>query len=183
MAALAAAAPMLSTVATIAGTAFSVIGNIREGNAQRAQAEQQAKEAEVASKNAFAESSREAAQYKREKEYALSTAQARGAASGVGRSLDIEAEIASFGDDQVGTSISRGLAEKDRLLRSAANYRATGKAAQTAGYIGAAGAAFGGATNYLADKYGQGGYGATGKGSTFQPGYVRGGVPYPGRFS
>ena len=160
---LAAIAPVISTVATIASTAFSVIGSIREGNAQRAQAEQQAKESEVASKNALAEASRESAQYKREKEYALSSAQARGAASGAGRSLDIEAEIASFGADQQDLSISRGLAEKNRLLRSAANQRATGKAAQTAGYIGAAGAAFGGASNYLADRYGQGGASALDK--------------------
>ena len=163
MAALA-AVPLLGTtvgtVATIAGTAVSAFGAISAGRAQRDAADAQAAQMEMDAKTEFANASMDSSMLKRQTDELKSTARARGAASGVGRDLEIESEIAGFGQTQQDAAIAT-----DRLKYGAAAQRASGEASGRAGYIGAAGIAFKGVSNSLAAKYGQEGYGAIGYGT------------------
>ena len=178
MAALA-AVPLLGTtvgtVATIAGTAVSAFGAISAGRAQRDAADAQAAQMEMDAKTEFANASMDSAMLKRQTDELKSTARALGAASGVGRDLEIESEIAGFGQTQQDAAIATGLMRRDRLKYGAAAQRASGKPSARAGYIGAAGIAFKGASNSLAAKYGQDGYlGALGTAKQIGPGPNRG---------
>lgn len=188
----------LAVPALIAGTAVSAIGSIASGNAakrqadmeaQRIQAEayarRQALEFEAAqldnqAKTEFALGQRDMLEKRRGKEMALSTLQARSAASGFSATdptaLALGDEISRYGTLQEQMSLFGGESQAEGLKLSAAGrrftgesgvqaaaatadaVRASGRSARTAGYFNAAGTVLGSIASYgMAGKYGSSG--------------------------
>lgn len=138
-------------IASLAGTAVSAVGAIQQGNAAKAAADYNA---QIAERNAvIARQQGAAAAAKQEREGRIRMGMARASAGGSGVTLD------SFGDllqdsakqeelDRLTILYNADLQAQSGEL-SAAGERASGAAAQKAGYIGAAGSLLkGGASAY-----------------------------------
>jgi murein L,D-transpeptidase YcbB/YkuD len=109
-----------------------------QGDAARAQAEYEARNLDAQAKQEFAASQREALQYRRQKQLALSSLQAKGAASGFdpnsASNLAIADEIEKYGTVQEGMAMYGGSARARNLEATAAGKRLSGQSAYDAAY-------------------------------------------------
>jgi hypothetical protein len=160
---------LISTIASAVGTVVSVIGSIQQGQAQQEMANYRAKLAEMRGKEEFAAGQRRMMQERRRKELALSSLQARAAASGgdttdptvvnLGAGLEQEGEFRALTEFYKGENAKRGYQD------AAAAARFEGEQAASASLWKAGGTLLSGvgsfASNY--DKaFGSGNYYATG---------------------
>lgn len=178
LAALAPAIGTLGTTATIVGTGVSAVGTIAAGRAQARQAQAaglagkqaadyEAAQLEMRGKEEQAAAQREAEEYRRRKELALSTGQARAAASGFSATdptaLALADEIAKYGTLQEQLATYGGTSRRAGLEAAATGERFSGQSAYEAGlktaksirrgsYFDAASTILGGVST-LADKY------------------------------
>lgn len=147
----------LTTALSVAGTAFSVLGAIQEGQAASAQADYQA---QVANRNAeiSAQQTKEALETQdRERRLRRGAAIAAGGASGVG--------IDSFGDILSSSAMQeemdllnikqQGLLQQQNFESEARFAKAQGKQAKTASYMKAGTALIGGASDLFGGQKGK----------------------------
>jgi hypothetical protein len=159
LSAAAAAAPTLSTVATvasIAGTAVTAAGTIAAGKQAEATAKGEALQLEAKGKEEQAASQRDAEEFRRRKNLALSTLQANSAASGFTATdptaLALSDEISRYGSLQEQMAAYGGASRRAGLEDQAAGRRIEGKAARQGSMYSAAGTILGGITS-MADRY------------------------------
>jgi hypothetical protein len=178
--AIASAAPTIGTIAGIAGTGLGAAGTIAAGRAEAASARRQgevqqrvaeltAQQLEDKGKDELAQAQRQAAQYRRQKNLALSTLTARSSAGGFTASdptaLAIADEITRYGTLQEQMAMYGGKAKQADAVNQAAMERISGQAAYDAGVASAkaakkgayfsAGSTILGGISTLADRYGR----------------------------
>ena len=155
-------APTIGIIASLAGTAISAVGSIAAGNAARRDAEFQAAQMDIQSKQEYAAAQREAQEIERQKKVVMSRQQALSAASGLGAAddtvLEIAAETAGYGEEQKQSALAQGEMRRRQLEYGAAGTRATGTANQIGSYFNAGSTIMGGFANAFEMKYGSGGY-------------------------
>lgn len=122
-----------------ASAAVGTVGAIRQGNFAANAAEAEAKEQQRAGDEAFAEGQRRMQIARRQGELALGSARAMGAASGAGFSDQIETGIREQADYNAMVEFYGGRSRQNTFYGQAANTRASGRSARTAGYINAVG--------------------------------------------
>ena len=148
---LASNAGIIGAISTGVGAVVSAAGARAQGRAQRQAAERQAQMLEINAKNEKAAAQRQALQLKRNKELAISTAQARAGGSGFDptdpTTLDITGEIERYGTLQEQSALFGGLSRAEGLTDEAASVRATGAAQEQASKIDAASTLLGGITS------------------------------------
>lgn len=149
-------ASAIAPVATIAGTAVGAAGAMAAGKAAQQSAEFEAKQLEVKGKEEQAASQREAAEFQRRKQLALSNLQAESAGSGFTATdpttLALADEIERYGTYQEQVAMYGGTSRRAGLEAQAAGRRAEGKAARQAAKYDAVGTILSGVTS-LATKY------------------------------
>lgn len=154
MGALAALGPILSAV----GTGIGVLGTIQQGREAKAQAEYQAKVQEQQADEAYASAQRDAAEKYRKGQIMLGDQRAAIAGSGGDLTdpsvLDIMGDTAAEIDLAARTDIYRGDQQARGYNDAAINSRITGKNAQRASYLSAAGTLFSGVSN-MYSRFGQ----------------------------
>lgn len=150
----------IAPILAIAGTVVSAVGTIAAGNAQKAAADFQAKQADARAAEERAASQRDAMEVNHKTDLVLSRQQALAAGSGFNA---LSPDIANLAGETAGrgayqaemTRYGGDVRGQDYNLR-AAGLRMTGQADQTAGYIGAAGTILQGGASWFS-KYGNGG--------------------------
>lgn len=148
----------LALIAGGLGTAAQVMGTITQGNQARAQAEYQAKVQSMQADETKAASQRDAAAQYRQGAYLAS--QQRAAIAGSGGSLadasvlDLMGDTAAETDLAARTEIYKGEQQMRGLNDAAKNSIISGRNAQTASYIGAAGSLFSGVSS-MYSRFGQ----------------------------
>lgn len=156
MAAVAAIAPVISTVATIAGTVISYAGTIAAGKAQQQAANYEAQQLDIKAKEEQAAAQREAEQFRRRKELALSSLQTRAAASGFTTTdptaLNLAEETEKYGTVQEQLAMYGGTSRRAGLEGQAAAARMSGQAAMQGARYKALGTVISGIGS-LADRY------------------------------
>lgn len=152
--------PMTMMVLAAAGTAVSAAGTIASGQAAdrmgqaqqhamqvegqnaRTAAEYEAKQLDIHGKEEFATGQREAQQLGRQKRLALSSLQAKGAASGFSATdpsnLAIADEIEKYGSVQEGMALYGGSARERDTAAAASSRRFSGQSAYDAAYASGA---------------------------------------------
>lgn len=146
---MAAAGAAVTAVGTIAsGQAADRIGKMQQQNLEvrgqnaRAAANYEAQQLDIQAKDEFASGQRDAQALKRQKNLALSTLQARGAASGFSATdpsnLAIADEIEKYGSVQEGMALYGGSARARDLTASAEARRFSGQSAYDAAYASGA---------------------------------------------
>ncbi|MQY48189.1 hypothetical protein GAO09_19320 [Rhizobiales bacterium RZME27] len=166
MGALAGLAPIFGAI----GTGISVLGTIQAGREAKAQADYQAKVQEMQADEAQAASQRDAAATYRQGR--LIASQQRAAVAGAGGDLtdpsviDIMADTDFETDLAARTDIYRGEQQARGLNDAAVNSRISGKNAQKAAFISAAGNLFSGVSNMYSRFGAQAKTTATASGST-----------------
>lgn len=160
-AAIAAAAPSLSTIGTVAaigGSVLSGLGQIQAGKAANVNAKFQAAQLEQQAGQERASSQRVAIEERRRAAIASSNAQAAAASSGGGATdptvLNITGGIAEQGEYNALSALFEGEERARGLNLQATSRRMEGKQARKAGYISGASTIIGGAGNALMAKYG-----------------------------
>jgi hypothetical protein len=147
-------APIVSGAATIAGGAIAAQGQKAQAQAQQQALNYQAAQLEMKGKEEQAAAQREAFAHKREKDFALSALQARGAASGFAAddptTLQIGSDIEKYGTLQQMMAAYGGKSRRAGLEASAAGSRAEGAAAVQGAKYSAAGTILGGVTSGFA---------------------------------
>ena len=153
MAQMAAVLPYIAAASTVIGVGMQV----RQGNIQRQQMEQQASEREEDANAALAESQREALIERKKAKNLVSRARAIAGASGAGSSdptvTNILTDIETQGEVNYLNALHSGQTMARGLRSGAATARRTGRATQTASRINAASTGLAGATSWYA-KYG-----------------------------
>ena len=163
MAALFAALPLIlpsletvGTIATIAGTAVTAAGTIAAGKNAEASAKFEAQQMEAKGKEEQAASQREADEYRRRKNLALSKLQSNSAASGFTATdptaLALADEISKYGTFQEQMANYGGASRRAGLEDQAAGRIMEGKAARRGSMYSAAGTILGGVAT-MADRY------------------------------
>lgn len=148
----------LALIAGGIGTAVSTLGTIQAGREAKAQADYQAKVQEMQADESVASSQRDAAEKYRQGR--LIASQQRAAIAGSGGDLtdpsviDIMADTDFETDLAARTDIYRGEQQARGLNDAAVNSRISGKNAQKASYISAAGNLFSGVSN-MYSRFGQ----------------------------
>lgn len=147
MGALAGLAPIFSAV----GTGISVLGTIQAGREAKAQAEYQAKVQEQQADEAYASAQRDATEKYRKGRIMLGDQRAAIAGSGGDLTdpsvLDIMGDTEAEIDLAARTDIYKGEQQARGLNDAAINSRISGKNAQKASYISAAGSLFSGVSS------------------------------------
>lgn len=170
----------VAAVSAIAGSGMSAYGTLaagkereqallEQGRTQRESSEYQAAQLEVEANNELATSQQEMLQFRRQKKLALSSLQARSAASGFTAtdptSLAIAEDIEKHGTMQERIALYRGISKSQNLKDQAHATRYSGqsferakikegKAARKASYYGAGSTILGGISSF-AGKYGK----------------------------
>ena len=146
----------IATIATLVGTAVSAVGTIAAGKADKASADYEAAQLDINAKEEMAAAQREGEEYRRKKELALSSLQARAAGSGFSATdptaLALADEISKYGTLQEQMAMYGGKSRRAGLEAQAAGRRMSGRAARTGSYY-KAGATILGGISTLADKY------------------------------
>lgn len=154
-----------SVVATLAGAGITAAGTIAAGDSTEKIAEFEAKQLEAKGKEEQAAGQKEAREYRRKKELALSRNQTVAAASGFSATdptaLALQDEIARYGTYQEQMAQYGGESRRSGLEGQAAGRRYEGKAEKRASRFRAAGTILGTAGS-LAGKYGGGTGGSSG---------------------
>lgn len=148
---------VLGTIATIAGTALSVIGTISAGAQQSAAYKYQAQQDKIAADEAKASSQREAAAQRRQGDLVLSRQRAAIAANGGNTAepsvIDVMADTGTEADLAARTQLFKG-EEQSRGYKDAATIAGINASnARTNSYFGAAGDLFKGVTSFY-DRFG-----------------------------
>lgn len=138
----------------IAGPLLMMAGSISGGMAANKAAKFEAAQIERQAKAAQAEASREAMEEGRQRDLALSRAQAIGAASGAGRASRIEGEIAAEGTYRALSAVWAGDERAAGLNTQAQARRIEGKNAKRASFFRAASAGASGLGNFAASPSG-----------------------------
>lgn len=148
----------IATIASIGGTIVSAIGTIAAGNAQRRAANFQAAQLEQQAGQELAASQREAYEYQRNKDLALSRQQAVAGASGLSATdpsvLFLAGETAGRGRYQEEMALYTGKARQQGFQNQAKATRLSGQAAAQGAMFDAAGTILGGFGSFF-DKYGR----------------------------
>jgi hypothetical protein len=140
----------LALVAGLGGSAVSAVGQIQQGKAANAAAEQDALNAEAASREERAASQRDAIDKRKEAQIVMSRQQALAAASGAGAGADaptivrLMSDTASQGELNAQTAMFGGESRAQGFLQTAKSRRAEGKASLLGSQIGAFGAVLSG---------------------------------------
>lgn len=157
--------PLTLTIMSAASTAMSVVGSLQQGQQQKAYANYQAAQAE-----ADAKAERDAAEVhadKIRKAAKLQAGEARAALAGSGvdvgsgTPVDINSSIYANAEEDAWSAILGGKSKSNQLNAQAEGLRISGKNAESASYMKAAGSALYGAasiakgwkTNGLAESY------------------------------
>lgn len=144
---------ILGTVASLAGTAMSVMGGIQAGNAAEQEAKFEAAQLQRKADEERAAAQREAADKQKEGMLAQSRQQALAAASGGGAGIDSPTIVKLMGDTAGQTEFNRegamyvGENRARGYMDQAAARLASGKSAKRGSLIGAFGTAFSGLGN------------------------------------
>ncbi|MGN6773249.1 MAG: hypothetical protein ACTHJQ_25895 [Rhizobiaceae bacterium] len=148
----------IATVASIAGTALSVVGTISAGQQQSAAYEYQAKQQEMQADEAKAASQREAAAQRRQGDFILSKQRAGVAAAGGNVAepsvIDIMSDTSKEADLAARTQLYKGEQQARGYQDAAAISRVNASNAKTNSYFGAAGDLFKGVTS-MYDRFGK----------------------------
>lgn len=141
-------AAAISAITTVASTGVTAAGTIAAGKQQEAAAKFEAQQLEMRAKEEQAAAQREAEQYRRKKDMALSTLQARSASSGFTATdpttLAIADEIARYGTMQEQMAMYGGKSRRAGNEAQAQAARMEGAAARQGSYYSAAGTILGG---------------------------------------
>lgn len=146
----------IGLIAGLAGTAVSAAGTIAAGSAQKSAADFQAQQLRAKAAESLAASQREAADRQKQTDLVLSRQQAGAASSGLGALDPTILQLA--GDTYAKGTLNRdmvtysGKSQRAGYLDQANAAEASGKAAQTGSYFGAAGTILGGMSSF-ANKY------------------------------
>lgn len=147
---------VISTLATLGGTVMGAAGTIAAGKDAKRQAEYEAAQLDIKAKEEQAASQREAEQYRRKKELALSSITNKAAGSGFTATdptaLAIADEVAQYGTVQEQMAMYGGTSRRAGLEAQAEASRMEGAAKQRASKWNAASTILGGIGS-LADKY------------------------------
>lgn len=139
---------MLAIGATLAGSAVSAAGTIAAGKAAQQSADYEAAQLDIKAKEEQAAAQRDAQQYKERKELALSSLQARSAASGFTATdpttLALADEIERYGTMQEQIAQYGGKSRRRGLEDQATGRRIEGKAARKGAQYSAIGTILGG---------------------------------------
>lgn len=145
---LAGVATAVSTAATLAGSFIKARGALAAGKAAEQQAEYEAAQYDIKAKEEQAAGQREAQEYERKRDLALSELQAKSAASGFTAtdptSLALADEISRYGTYQAQMAQYGGKSRRTGLEGKAAGRRLSGKAARQGAKYSAAGTIVGG---------------------------------------
>src|SRR5690242_13694746 len=148
---------VLGTIATIAGTALSVIGTISAGEQQSAAYKYQAQQDKIAADEAKASSQREAAAQTRQGEFIMSRQRAAIAAGGgnVGEPsvIDVIADTGKQADLAARTQLFKGVEQSRGYNDAATIARVNASNSMTNAYLGAAGSLFKGVSS-MYDRFG-----------------------------
>jgi hypothetical protein len=146
----------IGTIASVAGTAVTAAGTIAAGQNKDTMAKYEAQQLEAKGKEEQAASQREAAEYQRRKQLALSKLQTNSAAGGFTATdptaLALGDEIAKYGTTQEQMAAYGGASRRAGLEDQAAGSRLEGRAAKQGAMYSAAGTILGGITS-MADRY------------------------------
>jgi len=153
LATMAAIASIVGTGVGLAGSAISAKGTIAAGKAEQQVANYQAAQAEVKGKEERAAAQRDAMQYKRQMQLALSKLQNNAAASGFAATdegtMDIAEEIAKYGTLQQQIAQYGGKSRQKGYQAQAQGLRLSGQAARQGAGYGATGTILAGAGNAI----------------------------------
>lgn len=149
--------PLIATVASLAGTAVAAQGTIAAGKAPKQAADYEAAQLNIKGKEEMAAAQQEAEGYAHQKDQALSSLQAKSAASGFSAtdptSLAMADEIAKYGTLQEQMSMYGGESRKAGIDAQATARRMEGKAAMKGARLSAAGTIIGGVSG-MATRFG-----------------------------
>lgn len=149
--------PLIATVASLAGTAVAAQGTIAAGKAQKQAADYEAAQLNIKGKEEMAAAQQEAEGYAHQKDQALSSLQAKSAASGFSAtdptSLAMADEIAKYGTLQEQMSMYGGESRKAGIDSQATARRMEGKAAMKGAKLSAMGTIIGGVSG-MATRFG-----------------------------
>lgn len=147
---------VISTLATVAGTAVAARGTIAEGKAAQVAANYEAQQLDIKGKEEQAAAQREAEQLRRQKNLALSKVTARSAASGFSATdpstLAISDEIEKYGTVQEQMAMHGGTSRRAGLEAQATAARFEGRQARKASRYKAAGTILSGVST-LASRF------------------------------
>lgn len=156
----------LGTIAMISSLVGGVVqagGDLRAGRAQQQAANYEAAQLDIKAKEEMAAAQLDAQQLRRNKELALSTLQARSAASGFSATdpttLDLAGEIQEYGTLQEQLALYGGKSRRAGIEAQAEGQRAGGSAAAQGSGYSAFGSILGGVTGMARYRNIGGGYG------------------------
>lgn len=150
----------IAPILAIAGTVVSAVGTIAAGNAQKASADFQAKQADARAAEERAAGQRDQMEVNNKTNLVLSRQRALAAGSGFDALspdiVNLAGDTAARGAYQAGMARYGGNVRGQDYNLRAAGLRMSGQSYQTAGYIGAAGTILQGGADWFS-KYGNGG--------------------------
>lgn len=153
---LSSAASTIAPIATVIGTGVSAMGTIAAGKAAKQSADYEAAQLEIKAKEEKAAGQRQAQEFARRKDHALSTLQARGASSGFTATdpttLAIADEIARYGTMQEQMAEYGGTSRMVGTQAQAEGRRMEGRAASSGARSKAFGTILGGIAD-IGSKY------------------------------
>lgn len=147
----------IGLIAGLAGSAVTAAGTLAAGEQKQATLDYEAKQLKAKSLEEQAVGQQEASEYKRKKGLALSSLQAKSAASGFSAtdptSLALADEMAKYGTLQEQLAMYGGTSRRAGLEAEAEGRRMEGRAARTGAVYSALGTILGGVSSF-ASKYG-----------------------------
>ena len=153
-----AALPAISAIMGLAGTAVTAMGTIAAGKAAQQSANYEAAQLDMKAKEEQAASQREAQEYGRRRDLALSELTNKAAASGFSAtdptSLALADEIARYGTFQEQMAMYGGQSRREGLQNEATGKRFEGAAKRMGANYSAAGTILGGVSSF-ADRFGK----------------------------